>query len=236
VGFFWVWNPTLTDVGVEFEITPGNTLEPSELTEADVQRCLGVAQLRGIAHRWEIQEARSAFFTSYGDSDDWRDRWQRAWHVTVEGDLEPTRPGELPVGLIELEDLDGSESSFGEDDEETLPTLLVVGGLHEDDEVFERVVHETFASVVGAGVDVAPLANRTIMPRRGTSARAHRGAPEEALPLHLVRALVAGTRFPADVARLEQGLRALEAKGLFTGFQPYDFIAVERTFDPSRGA
>jgi hypothetical protein len=49
-----------------------------------------------------------------------------------------------------------------------------------------------------------------------------------------VRALAFGTRFPAYVERLERGLRALEAKGLFTGYQAYDFVAVDRTFDPAR--
>jgi hypothetical protein len=234
VGFFWLWNPTLTDLGVEFEITPSNMIDPGQLTEGDVHRCLGVAGLRGVARHWDIRETRSAFFTSYADSDDWRDRWSRAWHVKVEGDFDPARPGELPVSLTDLQDLDQTVSAAGEEDEEALPTLLVVGGLHEDDEVFERLVHDTFTSASGR-LELTPLPGRTIMPRRQKFAT-ERGTPEKTLPLHLVRALAFGTRFPAHVERLERGLRALEAKGLFTGYQAYDFLATPRTFEPSRSS
>jgi hypothetical protein len=171
MGFFWLWNPTLTDVGVEFEITPGNTIDPGELTPADVQRCLGVAGLQGDVERWEIRETRSPFFTSYSDSEDWQDRWSRAWHVVVEGDLDRVRPGELHAGLRELDDLDQGQSGFGEDVDEVL---------------------------------------------------------------HLVRVLAVGTRYPADVERLDRTLAALKGQHLFTNYQAYDFLALERVFDPTR--
>jgi hypothetical protein len=99
-------------------------------------------------------------------------------------------------------------------------------------------VYETFTDVVGPDLELRALAPRTIRARPMSAIEKRFAArdrpPEKTLPLHLVRALVVGTRFPADVERLERALAALTEKGLYTNYQGYDVIALERTFDPSR--
>ena len=148
MSFFWLWNPTLSASEAQFEITAGNTLDPDALTPADVQRCLGVAGLRGSVRGVEMRRARSAFFTSYGDSEDWRDRWTHAWHVRLTGDFERVRPFELPAGLHALDDLD-HPTGWGEEHEGPAPALLVVGGLFASAGALESLALEAFASALG---------------------------------------------------------------------------------------
>ncbi len=174
MSFFWLWNPTLSASGVEFEITAGNTLDPDELTPADVERCLGVAGLRGSVRGVEVQRARSAFFTSYGDSQDWRDRWNHAWLVRLTGDFERVRPGELPVGLHALDDLD-HPAGWEVRHEGPSPALLVVGGLFPSAGALESLALGAFSAALGPAIALKPLASRSIPPRplppRAPSAR-----------------------------------------------------------------